>query len=80
VNQGNSMKIAPEHKAAVNGFADKAEAIRKQVADLSRRITDHITTIDREHGDSMDTFYELLDRSRQAAYWLGRINDERTIL
>jgi len=74
------MKIAPEHAAAVNGFADKAEAIRKQIAELSRLITDHITTIDREQGDTMDMFYELSDRSRQAAYWLGRINDERTIL
>ncbi len=74
------MTIAPEHAEAVNGFADKAEAIRKQIAELSRLITDHIATVDREQGDTMDLFYELLDRSRQAAYWLGRINDERRIL
>jgi hypothetical protein len=74
------MKISPEHAAAVNGFADKAEAIRKQVAQLTADIHQHIANIDREKGDAMDLFYELGDRSRQAAYWLGRINDERTIL
>ncbi len=74
------MKIAPEHAEAVNGFADKAEAIRKQIAALTESIREHIKTIDREQGDTMDLFYELQDRSRQAAYWLGRINDERRIL
>ena len=74
------MKIAPEHEDAVNRFADKAEAIRKQVAQLTADIHQHIVGIDRENGDAMDAFYELGDRSRQAAYWLGRINDERTVL
>ena len=74
------MKIAPEHERALNKFADMAEEIRKQVAKLTASIHDHIVSIDREEGDTMDKFYELGDRSRQAAYWLGRINDERTEL
>ena len=72
------MKIAPEHEAALNKFADKAQEIRKSIAALTESIREHIKTIDREQGDTMDMFYELSDRSRQSAYWLGRINDERT--
>ena len=74
------MKVTPENADSVNRFADMAKEIGKSIAELSNEITKHAATLNREDGDTMDLFYELLDRSRQAARWMGRINDERTIL